>query len=123
MIAHNIKNFLHQIELTNKKHYFLLYKFYLNPSMSLGGNNKSTLKNYNNYGDIKYLILNNVFCGFLKLCLQEPEFTKKLDNILLTKIRYLLLDSKECSQNYCPELYDPKIQYLITHPNNIKKKQ
>lgn len=90
----DIKQYLKIIEQKDKKQYFLLYKFYLHPKKSLGDATTESLENYQNHGDIQHFLLNSYFFEFLSLCLQEPEFIQKLDNILLKKIIYILTDSK-----------------------------
>ena len=101
-----VRKFLSKIEQEDINQYFRLYKFYLNPKVSLGGNDESTLEEYYEFGDIKHFILNNTFFQFLRICLQDKRFTSKLDLTLLSKIRFILYDSKEFKREYFIGLED-----------------
>lgn len=101
-----IKKFLEEIKKQNGKQYFLLNKFYFFPSNSLGGNEEETIEEYYNYGDVKQFFLNNNFFQFLELCMDDLDFSKKLDYNLLRKIRLILCDNLDFKNEYISDFED-----------------
>ncbi len=125
-MSNEIREFLKNTSTSNNKVNFILYKFYLKPSEVLGSSEENTLNKYYLYGNINSLIVNNEFLKFLQLCLRDEEFTSKLDNVLLKKIRYILFDSKEYIEKYIKDLTSPQFKSFldgeIPLPNKYRKK-
>lgn len=90
----------------NTNNYFIFFKFFLHPSDSLGGSAEETLDNYQEYGDIKKLIVNQDFFPFLKECLEDEDFKDKLDYILLQKIKCIVSDMYNFKKKYIDDLED-----------------
>ena len=125
-MSNEIREFLKNTSNSSDKVNFIFYKFYLKPSEVLGGSEEETLDKYYLYGNIKSLIINNDFLKFLQLCLRDEEFTNKLNNVLLKKIRYILFDSKEYIDSYINDLKSPQFKSFldgeIPLPNKYRKK-
>ncbi len=121
-----IKDYLKNTSKSNDKVNFIFYKFYLKPSEVLGGSEEETLDKYYLYGNINSLIINNEFLKFLQLCLRDEEFTSKLNDVLLRKIRYILFDGKEYIEKYIEDLKSPQFKSFldgeIPLPNKYRKK-
>lgn len=115
-----VKEFLQNLEKIDEEQFFRFYRFYKNPKDSLGGDEEDTLENYYEFGDIKYFILNNTFFEFLELCLKEEEFQKKLNLNLLTKIRYILFDSKDFKREYFAPLEDEHLRNFCKNKEPIE---
>lgn len=105
-----IEKFLQELEKEDQTQYFILYKFYKMPESSLGGSEESTIEEYQKFGSITQLVLNNTFFQFLKLCLEDSKFCQKLNYNLLRKLRFVLFDSKTFQENYVPQLEDPYLK-------------
>ena len=80
------------LEKNKKINNYIFWKFYINPELFF----KETTKRYiYNEIDSENIYLNEDFCEFLKQCLNDIDFIKKLDDQTLDNIRYELIISKE----------------------------
>ena len=82
-MTNEIKNYLNN---QDNNIYFLLCKFYYNPSNIL--NETFNLSNYKKKEINKLLT-------FINLCIKDEKFKKKLDTKILKQIHLLLFDIKE----------------------------
>lgn len=108
-----IKKFLERVEKSNPQNYLYLCRFYYQPEKSLGSSAEETIENYQDYGDIKSLVLNPSFFHFLTLLEKEPHFYSGLSLNLLRKLRFILYDSKDFIEHYTPELTNPELQAIF----------
>lgn len=105
-----IKSFLKKIEKEDRKQYFILGKFYLNPEVSLGGSEEETIEQYQNYGDIKKLMLNSYFYEFLEICLKQKNFINKINFNMFRKLSFLIFDTLDFKERYIKDLEDDELR-------------
>ena len=87
-MSKHIKQFFCEYDVPDEQ-YFLYYSFYKNPNNFI----LNKFQCYDNY------LLNYKFLLFLKFCLHDDVFIKRLDQYSFRNIRYLLYDSKELLEN------------------------